>query len=185
MTSDTANLRKRAAAHGAMACVSIAISVRARDPIEAALLASNAAAQAEMSACLARAAVTIDELRSELEESRRRAEAAERGLKRMTSIGMPATHVPVAILEQVQGERDTAIARAAAAERDAQALRLLREIYGREENCVISSFWDGGWWAQLGDSLNGFRFETPDCDDIVDAIELLANAAGIANSEGD
>lgn len=35
----------------------------------------------------------------------------------------------------------------------------LRELYGREVNVSITSFWDAGWTVQIGDGWNGYRAE--------------------------
>ena len=34
---------------------------------------------------------------------------------------------------------------------------VIQKLYASEINCSISSFWDGGWDASLGDGMNGFR----------------------------
>ena len=36
-------------------------------------------------------------------------------------------------------------------------LEAIQGIYDSEINISISSFWDGGWNAQIGDDMNGFK----------------------------
>lgn len=55
--------------------------------------------------------------------------------------------------------------------------RELKKLYDSEINVQISSFWDGGWYVQLGDEINGFQ--KPDWDgcelkELVPAIRELA-----------
>jgi len=38
-------------------------------------------------------------------------------------------------------------------------LKMLEEIYDREVNISITTFWDGGYTAKLGDEMNGFVAE--------------------------
>lgn len=37
---------------------------------------------------------------------------------------------------------------------------LPQQLYDREINFSISTFWDGGFTVKIGDELNGFRAET-------------------------
>ena len=36
---------------------------------------------------------------------------------------------------------------------------VIKRLYESEINCSISSFWDNGWDAKLGDQMNGFVAE--------------------------
>lgn len=55
---------------------------------------------------------------------------------------------------------------------------ILRELYAREINVSISSFWDAGYTVRLGDDMNGYRaereFKSEEFDQIGDW--LLAHA---------
>lgn len=55
-------------------------------------------------------------------------------------------------------------------------LAAMQELYDSEINCQISSFWDTGYTAKLGDEMNGFvdsrGFET-----IEDAMNWLVHRA--------
>lgn len=33
-------------------------------------------------------------------------------------------------------------------------------LYDNEINCCIHSFWDGGWYVRIGDSVNGYKVST-------------------------
>lgn len=44
--------------------------------------------------------------------------------------------------------------------RHEQVVRQLQRLYNAEINWSITTFWDGGFTAKLGDAANGFRAET-------------------------
>jgi hypothetical protein len=64
-------------------------------------------------------------------------------------------------------------------QRDQGLVATLRHLYSLEINCGLSSFWDGGWTAWIGDELNGYR-ATADLDRVEEvAAWLRAEAANV------
>lgn len=53
---------------------------------------------------------------------------------------------------------------------------ILQDLYDAEINFKISTFWDGGFNAALGDQINGFD-ATATFDTLVEAVQFLAAAA--------
>lgn len=56
--------------------------------------------------------------------------------------------------------------------------KILQELYDSEINFSLSCFWDGGFYARLGDEANGFSAET-NCKTATEAIEWLAHQASL------
>lgn len=53
-------------------------------------------------------------------------------------------------------------------------IELFKDIYDSEINISISSFWDNGYWFQIGDNMNGFSWNMRfDGDDVESGFEYL------------
>jgi len=52
-------------------------------------------------------------------------------------------------------------------------LKMLQEIYDREVNISITTFWDSGYTVMLGDNMNGFVAEGDNFDTFEDAVVFL------------
>jgi len=55
-------------------------------------------------------------------------------------------------------------------------MNILQQIYDSEINFEITTFWDGGFTARLGDNMNGFKAENT-LDTFQDAVKFLAISA--------
>lgn len=62
---------------------------------------------------------------------------------------------------------------------------VLERLYKSEINCGLSSFWDGGWAAWLGDERNGVRAREDGFRTVAEALEWLSDAAANAYPESD
>ncbi len=56
--------------------------------------------------------------------------------------------------------------------------KILKEIYSREVNFSLTTFWDNGYEAKLGDEMNGFVAED-NFDTLEEAIEFLRDQLDI------
>ena len=59
---------------------------------------------------------------------------------------------------------------------EVMAVRCLDMLYKSEINVNISTFWDGGYSAKLGDDMNGFSAESS-TDTFMQAVEFLVEEA--------
>lgn len=57
-----------------------------------------------------------------------------------------------------------------------ETLTIFQELYDSEINFEISTFWDGGFTAKLGDEQNGFKAERI-CKSMMEAAEFLEREA--------
>ncbi|MCK4252713.1 hypothetical protein KAX97_14795, partial [candidate division WOR-3 bacterium] len=57
------------------------------------------------------------------------------------------------------------------------AAEYIRMLYESEINFVISTFWDAGYDAKLGDEMNGFVVESSGFSTFEEAIEWLVQEA--------
>lgn len=54
---------------------------------------------------------------------------------------------------------------------------VLSGLYASEINCGLSSFWDAGWEAWIGDEMNGRKVETTDLSSLDDVARWLHEQA--------
>jgi len=63
-------------------------------------------------------------------------------------------------------------------------LAVMALLYEHEHNCEITTFWDGGLRARLGDQINGFIWSSGDwCyedgDELADVLLVAAREKGL------
>ena len=56
-------------------------------------------------------------------------------------------------------------------------LETLQALYDSEINFHLSTFWDGGFAAKLGDDMNGYVWEEDEFETLKEAVAALAAAA--------
>jgi hypothetical protein len=52
----------------------------------------------------------------------------------------------------------------------------MKNLYSKEINCSVRSFWDGQWEVKIGDELNGWRAEAQ-CVELEDVAQTLIELA--------
>lgn len=60
---------------------------------------------------------------------------------------------------------------------DVHLAAIMSRLYASEINCEVSSFWDGGWTAKVGDGMNGYKAEEDGFRSLKDVAAWLDKAA--------